>query len=141
MAIIYGISIILVDFCTANGTMTDAIPRISRIFIILLPTTFPTVIPSFPFRAEVILTAASGALVPMATIVRPITSCGMPSRKASAEDPSTNQSAPLVNITKPTINNAIAIKMFIVFSSFLFSIIMRFKKTHGSYIHEFLCIH
>ena len=43
----------------------------------LLPTMLPMVMSALPFRAAEMLTAASGALVPMATMVRPITSCGM----------------------------------------------------------------
>ena len=43
-------------------------------FKVLLPTIFPIVISAFPLAAAVRLTAASGAEVPMATIVKPITS-------------------------------------------------------------------
>ena len=86
--------------------MTEAIPRIIKIFKILLPTTFPTVMPALPFKAAVILTAASGALVPMATIVRPITNCGMPNLSAIPDVPSTNQSAPFTSSTKPSANNS-----------------------------------
>lgn len=59
--------------------MTAVIPRIINIFKILLPTIFPIVIPALLSNAAVILTAASSKLVPMATIVSPITSCGIPS--------------------------------------------------------------
>ena len=54
--------------------MTAVIPRIINIFKILLPTIFPIVIPALLSNAAVMLTAASGKLVPMATIVSPITS-------------------------------------------------------------------
>ena len=40
---------------------------------VLLPTILPIVISAFPLIAAVILTAASGAEVPIATIVKPIT--------------------------------------------------------------------
>ena len=80
----------------------EVIPRIIRMFKILLPTTFPMVIPALLFNVAVILTAASGILVPIATIVRPITSCGIPSLFAMLAAPSTNQSAPFTNIKKPT---------------------------------------
>ena len=42
-------------------------------FAILLPITFPTARSVFPFAAEKRLTVSSGAEVPKATIVRPIT--------------------------------------------------------------------
>ena len=51
----------------------EVTPKMIKIFKILLPTTFPTAIFAVPFNAAVILTAASGALVPIATMVRPTT--------------------------------------------------------------------
>ena len=71
--IINGISILTVSLFTLRTVITEVIPRISRIFMILLPSTFPMDIPLFPLNAALILTAASGALVPIATMVRPIT--------------------------------------------------------------------
>ena len=76
-----------------------------RIFRILLPKTLPMVISALPFIAAEILTAASGMLVPIATIVRPITSCGIPNMSAILDALSTNQSAPFISIIKPTINS------------------------------------
>ena len=64
----------IVDFATASGVINAERPRIIRILRILLPTILPIVISALPPRAAVILTAASGALVPIATIVSPITS-------------------------------------------------------------------
>ena len=64
-------------------------------------------IPEFAFKEALMLTAASGALVPIATIVRPITNWGIPIFPAIPADPSTNQSAPFTNIIKPTANNNI----------------------------------
>ena len=58
----------------AIAIITAESPKITKIFIMLLPTTFPIEIPAFPLSAAVILTAASGALVPIATMVRPTTS-------------------------------------------------------------------
>ena len=78
----------------------------TRMFRILLPTTLPTVISAFPRSAAVMLTAASGALVPMATIVRPMTSCGIPNFSAILEAPSTKKSDPFISITNPTHNNS-----------------------------------
>mgnify|MGYP006974352277 CR=1 FL=1 len=68
-----GISTFIVDFATRSGVITEDIPKIIRMLRILLPTIFPIVISALPPHAAVILTAASGALVPIATIVRPIT--------------------------------------------------------------------
>ncbi len=55
-----------------RGATNADIPRIMRIFIILDPTTLPTAISAFPRRAARIEVIISGALVPTATIVRPI---------------------------------------------------------------------
>ena len=62
------------------------------------------VIPAFPEVAAVILTAASGALVPIATMVRPTMTEGIFKCFAMDEEPSTNKSAPLTRNTKPSIN-------------------------------------
>lgn len=88
-----------------------------RIFKILLPTMFPIVIPAFPFNAELILTAASGILVPMATMVSPTTSWGIPNRSAIPDAPSTNQSAPFTSIKKPNTSNNTCKIISILFSS------------------------
>ena len=68
---------------------------------------FPIVISAFPANAAVILTAASGAEVPIATIVNPITNCGIPNFAAILAAPSTNQSAPFTSITKPNTSKRI----------------------------------
>ena len=103
-----------VERATAIGTIEAARPKMTRMLRILLPTILPMVISALPLTAAAILTAASGALVPIATIVRPITSCGMPKRMAIPAAPSTNQSAPLPSITKPKANktNCKAISIF-----------------------------
>ena len=78
---------------------------------------FPIVIPAFPFNAELILTAASGILVPMATMVSPTTSWGNPNRSAIPDAPSTNQSAPFTSIKKPNTSNNTCKIISILFSS------------------------
>ena len=78
---------------------------------------FPIVIPAFPFNAELILTAASGILVPMATMVSPTTSCGIPNRSAIPDAPSTNQSAPFTSIRKLNASNTICKIISILFPS------------------------
>ena len=67
-------------------------PIISIMLNRLLPITLLTANALFPESDEVILTAASGALVPKATIVSPITILGTRSNLAIAELPPTNQS-------------------------------------------------
>ena len=54
--------------------------------------------------AAVILTAASGALVPKATIVRPIIKGGILNFLAIEDAPETNPSAHLIKNTNPTNN-------------------------------------
>ena len=68
-----GISIYAVDFFTTSGAIAEDNPKMIRIFKMLLPTMLPMVISALPFKQAEILTAASGALVPIATIVKPIT--------------------------------------------------------------------
>ena len=72
----------------ATLVITAVIPRIIRILRMLLPTILPIVIPALLLSAAVMLTAASGILVPIATIVSPITSCGIPSFLAIPAAPS-----------------------------------------------------
>ena len=104
--IVTGISIKIVDFATVKGKTTAESPRIINTFNMLLPTMLPIVMSALPLAAAVILTAASGALVPMATIVKPIISCGIPNFVAIPAAPSTNQSEPFTRQTKPKTNNA-----------------------------------
>ena len=59
----------------------------------------------FPDNPEVMLTAASGQLVPIETTVSPITTDGILSIPATEEAPSTKKSAPLISRTNPTINS------------------------------------
>ena len=74
--------------------MTAETPRIPMMFTILLPSTFPSTIPVFPDSEAKKLTMNSGADVPNATIVRPMTMFGMLYRFASDDAPSTSMSAP-----------------------------------------------
>ena len=63
----------------------------------------------WPFNAAVTLTAASGALVPNATIVSPINNDGILNFLAIDDAPDTNPSAPLINNKNPINNNVIII--------------------------------
>ena len=74
----------------------------------MLPITFPRTISPFPDINDLTLTANSGALVPKATIVNPINILEILKLPAILEAPSTNISAPLIKIIKPTTNNTIS---------------------------------
>ena len=103
-----GISILSVFFFIGSAAISAVTPRITSIFIILLPSTFPTVIPApSGDNAAFMLTAASGALVPIATMVRPTTISGILHFTAILDAPSTNISAPFIINTKPSTNNSI----------------------------------
>ena len=58
------------------------------------PSALPIEMALCPFMAAFILTRSSGMLVPIETIVRPITSALMPKRFANDEAPNTSPSAP-----------------------------------------------
>ena len=70
----------------------------------LLPITLLTAIALLPVSEDVIETAASGALVPRATIVKPTIIVGIFRRDAILLAPSTKKSDPLIKNTNPTIN-------------------------------------
>lgn len=55
-----------------SGAIIDDIQRITNMFMIFEPTTFPTAISGFPRLAAMIEVTISGILVPTATIVSPI---------------------------------------------------------------------
>ena len=99
-----GSSLDTVSFLTLMGRMTAAIPIRSRTLMILLPMTLPTKISVLPLINEEKETASSGAQVPKATIVRPISSLLTLKLDATEDAPSTSQSAPLINKTKPITN-------------------------------------
>ena len=69
-------------------------PRMKPRLKMLEPTMLPTEMSPWPFNAAMIVTANSGAEVPSATTVRPMTSSEMPSRLDSREADSTTQCAP-----------------------------------------------
>ena len=71
----------------------------------LEPMTLPRAIPLLPASAAVTLTASSGALVPKATTVRPMTAAGTRSSRAADALPSTKRSAPFTSSTNPTISH------------------------------------
>ena len=64
-----------------------------------------------PARPAEMLTAAYGALVPMAATVRPMITDGILSSFATEEAPSTKKSAPFTRSMKPTIKRIYIIKL------------------------------
>ena len=98
-----------------GGQTMAAMPTNKREFRMLLPITVAIKTSVFPEMREANETANSGALVPNATIVKPINCLGSLKFEAAEDAPSTNQSAPLIRITNPTIRSMICniISMFI----------------------------
>ena len=125
----------------ATLVITAVIPRIIRILRMLLPTILPIVIPALLLSAAVMLTAASGILVPIATIVSPITSCGIPSFFAIPAAPSTNQSAPLTRNKNPTnkINTCKTIR-YLFFLRHLINMLILMCCSSMSYMSQSLYI-
>ena len=102
-----GISLEIVDRLIFIGLIIAATPMSRRILIILLPMTFPSSMSVFPEISEEIETANSGAPVPIATIVRPISCFETLKFEAIDEAPETSQSAPLIRKMKPATSKMI----------------------------------
>ena len=90
-----------------SGAITLDTPRITKIFIIHDPTTLPRAISLFPFRAAIMEVASSGALVPTAIIVKPISVSESPKLVATVTAPSTRSLPPIrsANIPPPIHTN------------------------------------
>jgi len=86
-------------------------PTIINVLKILLPTTLPTAMSALPFRADDTLTVSSGAEVPKATIVRPITMEGIRNRLATDAAPSVRQLAPIKMRSNPPISSNISMSI------------------------------
>ncbi len=67
----------MVDLFTVSGANTAQAPQTTIRLKILEPTTLLIAMVLLPFKAAAMLTAHSGALVPMATMVRPIIIVGI----------------------------------------------------------------
>ena len=65
------------------------------------PTTLPIAISEEPLILAITFTISSGMLVPMLTIVRPITKSDTLYFLATEAEPATSQSAPFMSNTKP----------------------------------------
>ena len=98
-----GVSFFIVFFCTGSLDISEETPRTTRILKKFEPTTLATLISFCPDNEDVILTAASGALVPIATMVSPIVIDGILNFLAIEAAPSTNKSAPFIRKKKPII--------------------------------------
>ena len=72
-----GISLRNVFWEMTIGAKSAVQPTIIKVLKMLLPTTFPMAMSALPFRAEDTLTVSSGADVPKATMVSPITIDGI----------------------------------------------------------------
>jgi hypothetical protein len=85
------------------GSKIEQKPKIKITLNIHDPIALPTAISFSPFLAATIDVTSSGKDVPTATIVKPITICGILNFIASALAPLIKKSAPLINKTKPII--------------------------------------
>jgi hypothetical protein len=94
MISITGISRLMTAPVVFTGWNTAVKPSTRAMLQILLPMTLPKAIMLLPLTAETRLTTSSGADVPNATTVNPITIGVSPMLPASADDPRTSQPAP-----------------------------------------------
>ena len=89
-----GISFVILVLATFIGSTTAVTPTIINTLKMLLPTTLPIAISVLPLKEDMRLTMSSGAEVPNATIVKPITRSLTPHYLATAAEPSVRQLAP-----------------------------------------------
>ena len=108
---VIGNSFFTVSFFTIKGCIKAEAPSIKSIFKILLPITLPSTISNDPESNPLTLTANSGALVPKATIVSPISIFDTLKFFATLLAPSTNISAPFISTINPPTNKIILIIM------------------------------
>ena len=87
---------------TAITPIEAAMPRMSRMFPMLDPTTLPTAIPGEPMEAAWSEVTSSGAEVPKPTRVRPMTMGDSPAARATATEPRTRNSPPMSRPIRPT---------------------------------------
>lgn len=100
-----------------SGAIKDEIPRITRMFITLEPTTFHTAMSAFPRRAAMIDVASSGILVPIATIVSPIIASDKPNNLAISTAPSTRIFQPIKRTAIPEKIHNVAFQGEAIFST------------------------
>ena len=78
----------------ASGVTRALTPKMSPMLAMFEPITLPSAIPALPRSAAVRLAASSGALVPKATTVKPMTRELTPSRRARRDAKRTSRSPP-----------------------------------------------
>jgi hypothetical protein len=108
-----GISFLITSFDILNGFIKTAKPKIKSIFPILLPITLPNSISVLPDKWELNDIANSGADVPKATMVKPITVVDIPKLFAKDEAPSTKISAHFISSMKPAMDSTTFIIMVV----------------------------
>ena len=121
-----GISFFTVDFAITIGATIAAQPTMSSVLKMFEPTTLPSAMSGVPFRADTKLTNSSGADVPAATIVSPITISGTFIRRASPDAPSVSRSAPQSTRATPTIINTMSNS--IIFSNLAAKVVKKLSK-------------
>ena len=90
---------------TSMGQMRALTPKMSRMFIVLLPMMLPMAKPGLPLMHEKMLTISSGNEVPNATMVKPMMSGESLARMPTLVAPLTSQFAPKMRATKPRASN------------------------------------
>ncbi len=101
-AVIIGTSNFFISRLIVSGMISDDTPSMNSVLNMFEPTTLDILMSFMPFTAPLILTDASGALVPMDTSVSPMTSGGTLSARASLLAPPTKKSAPFIKSNVPT---------------------------------------
>jgi len=85
----------------AMGQMMQADARTTPMLVMFAPITLPKDMEGSPSKLEMMANEASGAEVPMATTVRPMTKVLTPSDAARAEAPFTSRLAPTTRRASP----------------------------------------
>ena len=98
-----GSSLLTVLFLMRIGLIIAAMPINNSILMMLLPITLPSSMSVLLVARAEIETANSGAPVPIATMVRPMSCFETLKCEAMDEAPETSQSVPLMRKTKPSI--------------------------------------
>ena len=101
-----GISLLIVPCPTCMGRTRAVHPIIINTLKILLPTTLPIAISALPCSEESTLITSSGAEVPKATMVNPITRSEIRKRLATEAAPSVSPFAPIKIKANPPINKS-----------------------------------
>ena len=116
-----GISLLIVPSPTFIGKTKAVQPIIIRILKILLPTTLPIAISALPLMDDNKLMTNSGADVPKATMVKPITKSEIRNFFATAAEPSVNALAPIRISANPPIKQIKSNMYFILNYTFSYS--------------------